>query len=280
MQSAATGSDGRALRETVRFYLLDHRTWLGKAIDISLMGLNLLFVAIFVVETYPVSAPMEARLWVLEVGVALVFLAEYVLRLYGAEDRMAEATNPYTVVDLVAILPTLVVLATPMPALALEIGFLRVVRVIRVLRFYRFTRDAEFFFGTISDNALRALKLLLTVLVIFFVSAGLFYSAEHEVNPGVTNFGDAFYYTVVTVSTVGFGDIVPKTPAGRWITTGTIIAGIIVLPWQASKIIREWAQKDVVDVTCPNCGLTGHDRDASHCKACGAVIYQEYDADS
>ncbi|WP_440989022.1 potassium channel family protein [Haloarchaeobius baliensis] len=278
MQSTATGSEGRTLRETVRFYLLDHRTWLGKAIDISLMGLNLLFVAIFVVETYPVSAATEARLWALEVGVALVFLVEYVLRLYGAQDRVAEATNPYTVVDLVAILPTLVVLATPTPAVALEIGFLRVVRVIRVLRFYRFTRDAEFFFGTISDNALRALKLLLTVLVIFFVSAGLFYSAEHAVNPGVSNFGDAFYYTVVTVSTVGFGDIVPMTPAGRWITTGTIIAGIIVLPWQASKIIREWAQKDVVDVTCPSCGLTGHDRDASHCKACGAVIYQEYDA--
>jgi voltage-gated potassium channel len=278
MQTAAVTGDGdRDLRETVRFYLLDHRTWLGKAIDIVLMGFNLLFVAIFVMETYPVSAATKARLWTLEVAVALVFLVEYVLRLYGAEDRIAEATNAYTVVDLIAILPTLVVLATPMPTLALEIGFLRVVRVIRVLRFYRFTRDADFFFGTVSDNALRALKLLLTVLVIFFVSAGLFYSVEHEVNPGVANFGDAFYYTVVTVSTVGFGDIVPATSAGRWITTGTIIAGIIVLPWQASKIIREWAQKDVVDVTCPNCGLTGHDRDASHCKACGSVIYQEYE---
>ena len=279
MGTAATSDDGgRELRDTVRFYLLDHRTWLGKAIDIALMVLNLVFVAVFVAETYPLSVATDALLWDLEVAIGLVFLAEYVLRLYGAEDRFAEATNGYTIVDLLAILPTLLVLAVPVPGVALEFGFLRVVRVVRVLRFYRFTRDAEFFFGTVSDNTLRAVKLLLTVLVLFFVSAGLFYSVEHEVNATVGNFGDAFYYTVVTVSTVGFGDIVPATQAGRWITVATIIAGIILIPWQASKIVREWASKDTVDVTCPNCGLSNHDRDASHCKACGEVIYQEYDA--
>jgi voltage-gated potassium channel len=276
----ASGADegGQEFRDTVRFYLLDHRTWLGKGIDVALMVLNLVFVAIFVAETYPLSAATESLLWDLEVAIGLVFLVEYGLRLYGAKSRFAEATNPYTVVDLVAIIPTLLVLVVPTPAVLLEVSFLRVVRVIRVLRFYRFTRDAEFFFGTVSDNALRALKLLLTVLVIFFLSAGLFYTVEHEVNAGVGNFGDAFYYTVVTVSTVGFGDITPMTQAGRWITVATIIAGIILIPWQASKIVREWASKDTVDVTCPNCGLSHHDRDASHCKACGEVIYQEYDA--
>ena len=122
------------------------------------------------------------------------------------------------------------------------------------------------------------MKLLLTVLVLFFVSAGLFYSAEHAANPAVGNFGDAFYYTVVTLSTVGFGDITPVTQAGRWVTVATIIAGIIVIPWQAGKIIKEWRDKEKVNVTCPNCGLEYHDPDASHCKACGQVIYQEYDS--
>jgi voltage-gated potassium channel len=274
----ASSRSGQSTRESVRFYLLDHQTALGKAIDIALLALNLVFVGLFIAETYPLSSRVEAWLWTLEVGIAAVFLVEYVLRLYGASDRLAEFLNGYTMVDLVAILPTLAVVLLPIPVVALNIGFLRVVRVIRVLRFYRFTRDAEFFFGTVSDNTLRAVKLLLTVLVLFFVSAGLFYSVEHVANPEVNNFGDAFYYTVVSLSTVGFGDIVPVTRAGRWVTVLTILAGIILIPWQASKIVREWARRDTVDVTCPNCGLTGHDRDASHCKACGHVIYQEVES--
>jgi voltage-gated potassium channel len=270
------------LRSTVRFYLLDHETALGKAVDIGLLGLNLAFVAVLVAETYPLAADTTALLRTVEVAVTLVFLVEYVLRLYGAESRVGEATNPYTVADLLAILPTLVVLVVPGVGLALaaEAGFLRALRVVRVLRFYRFTRDAEFFFGTVSDNTLRALKLLLTVLVVFFVSAGLFYSAEHAVNPGVNTFGDAFYYMVVTLSTVGFGDIIPRTAAGRWVTVASILAAIIIIPWQGGRIVREWARRDRVDVTCENCGLAAHDRDASHCKACGAVIYQEYEGDS
>ncbi|MFD1563188.1 potassium channel family protein [Haloarchaeobius amylolyticus] len=267
----------RDRRELVRFYLLDHRTPLGKAIDIALLALNLVFVVVFVAETYPLSAALQATLWRFEVAIASVFLVEYVLRLYGARNRLAEAADPYTVADVLAILPTFLVLVVPGATIA-NVGFLRAIRVLRALRFYRFTQDAEFFFGTVSDNALRALKLLLTVLVLLFVFAGLFYSAEHAANPEVSTFGDAFYYVVVALSTVGFGDIIPYTAAGRWVTVAAILIGIIVIPWQASKIVREWSRRDKVDVTCPNCGLSAHDRDASHCKACGHVIYQEADS--
>ncbi|WP_277541666.1 ion transporter [Haloarcula laminariae] len=265
-------------REQVQFYLLDHETPLGKAIDIALLALNLVFIAVFVAETYPVADGTAALLWRAEVAIAAVFLVEYGLRLYGARDRATEFLNAYTMVDLLAVLPTVVIVAFPVSAVGVNIGFLRVLRVIRVLRFYRFTDDAEFFFGTIDDNTLRATKLLLTVLVIFFITAGLFYSVEHRHNPGVTTFGDAFYYTVVTITTVGFGDIVPVTAAGRWVTVGGIIAGIILVPWQAGKIVREWRSREKISVTCPNCGLSYHDPDASHCKACGHVIYQEYDS--
>jgi voltage-gated potassium channel len=269
---------GGGPRAAVRFYLLDHETPLGKAIDVALLLLNLVFVGIVVAETYPLSTRLQDTLWTLEVGISVVFLFEYGLRLYGAQDRLAEFLNAYTMVDLVAILPTFLVLLFPLSAVGLSISFLRIIRVVRVLRFYRFTQDAEFFFGTIADNTLRAVKLLLTVLVLFFVSAGLFYTVEHGANPDVATFGDAFYYTVISVTTVGFGDIIPVTAAGRWVTVATIIVGIIVVPWQAGKIVREWRSKDKVNVTCPECGLSYHDRDASHCKACGSIIYQEYDS--
>ena len=263
-------------REVVRFYLLDHSTPIGKAIDIALLSLNLLFILVFVVETYPHTAATDALLWRFEVGIAGVFLVEYVLRIYGAEDRVGELTNPYTVIDLLSVLPTLSVLLLPGPV-TFELGFLRVARIVRVLRFYRFTQDEEFFFGTVEAQTLRAGELVLTIFVLLFATAGLFYSAENAVNSGVSTFGDAFYYTVVSLTTVGFGDITPVTTGGRWVTVGAILAGILLIPWQAGRIVREWTSRDKIDVTCPNCGLRHHDADASHCKACGHVIYQEYD---
>lgn len=276
-----TQSAGRVpsdFRGQVEFYLLDHETPLGKAIDVALLVLNLVFVGIFVAQTYQLPGGLEPWLWRFEVAIAIVFSVEYVLRIYGAPNRLGEAFDFYTMIDLLSILPTLAILVFPGPLLVLNIGFLRALRVVRVLRFYRFTQDEEFFFGTISVETLRVGKLVLTVLVIFFTTAGLFFSAEAGANPGIENFGDAFYYVVIALVTVGFGDIIPTTELGRWITVGAVIAAIVLIPGQAGRIVREWTHREKVAVTCPNCGLEYHDADASHCKSCGHVIYQEYDS--
>ncbi|KAB7519714.1 ion transporter [Halosegnis rubeus] len=274
-----TSSAPDSRREQVEFYLLDHETPAGKAVDVGLLVLNLLFVLVLVVDTYPLAPRTEMALLRFEVLVSVVLAAEYVLRIYSASDRVAELFDPYTVIDGVSILPALAVLLVPgLGVGALEVGLLRALRVARVLRFYRFTDDEVFFFGRIEEETLRGLRLLLTVLTIFFISAGLFYAAEHGPNPVVETFGDAFYYVVVTLTTVGFGDIVPVTPLGRWVTVTSILAGVLVVPWQAGRIVREWTTAQKEDVTCPQCGLSYHDPDASHCKACGHVIYQEYDS--
>ncbi|WP_338729598.1 ion transporter [Haladaptatus sp. DJG-WS-42] len=279
MAGHASAVDGLTSRERVRFYLVDHQTVAGKTVDVALLSLILVFIALFIVETYAFAEPYLPILFQLEVAISFVFLGEYLLRLYSARNRLAEALNPYTIVDLLAIAPTLLIFLFPTVELvALNVGFLRVLRVMRALRFYRFTADEEFFFGTVSLSTLRAMKLALTVVTIFFVTAGLFYSFEHHLNPTVNNFGDAFYFVVVTLTTVGFGDITPVTNAGRWVTVSAIIIGIIIIPWQASRIVKEWTYKERVNVTCENCGLAYHDKDASHCKACGHVIYQQYDS--
>jgi len=279
MSSQSGPPPGSNTRELVEFYLLDHRTPLGKAIDVALLALNAVFVGVFVAQTYTVDPSTGALLRNVEVGLALVFLVEYGLRLYGAPNRIEEFLNGYTMVDLLSILPTLAVFGIPgLPGVAIEFGFLRALRAVRFVRFYRFTRDEEFFFGTITVETLRVTRLLLTILTIFFVTSGLFYEFEVARNPEVATIGDALYYTVITITTVGFGDIVPVTAAGRWVTMTALVVGIVLVPWQASRIVREWTSREKRNVTCPACGLAYHDRDASHCKACGHVIYQEHDS--
>ncbi|NYT01425.1 MAG: ion transporter [Methanosarcinales archaeon] len=269
----------RSFRESVHFYMIDHRTPLGRGIDFLIISLNLLICAIFVANTYTISDQAREVLWRIEVSVVFFFIVEYVLRLYGSYDRRSHVRHIYSIIDLVAIFPTILEIIMPFFGLSLHIGVLKTIRVFAVFRIFRFLRFFavdHMFFGVIATDLLKVMRLTLTILIIFFISSGLFYYVESPANPMVRNFGDAFYFTVVALSTVGFGDIVPVSEAGRWVTVLMIISGIILIPWQASQIVREWltisAKKSVI---CPDCGLNRHDMDASHCKQCGHVLYRK-----
>jgi voltage-gated potassium channel len=273
----------QGFRESLQFYLIDCKTTLGKIIDIFIIFLNLFVCAILVIETYPVSQKIRALLWDLEIIIVVLFIIEYLARLYGAKSRLKQLVNVYSIIDLVAILPTLSLLVLPLFGVTLDFGFIRLIRgirVFRIFRFLRFTADPDFFFGSLNPQILKVVRLFLTIFMIFFISSGLFYYVENNINPGINTFGDAFYFTVVALTTVGFGDITPMSEGGRWVTVLMILSGIIFIPWQVTRIVKEWVRMSTkAPVTCPGCGLRYHDQDASHCKSCGHLIYQEYEGD-
>ncbi|MCP4221560.1 MAG: ion transporter [bacterium] len=265
-----------ALRQTIQFYLIDCKTIPGKVIDVFIIFLNVLICILFAIDTYDISPATRALLWKIEAVIIVLFIIEYIARLYGSRNRLKHVFNIFSLIDLAAILPIFFIFFTP--ATPLRIGFIRIIRVIRVFRFLRFTADPIFFFGTISGRLLKIMRLCFTILMIFFVSSGLFWFVEHAANPKVSNYGDAFYFSVVTLTTVGFGDITPVSEGGRWVTVLMILSGIVLIPWQVGQIIKEWMGLSLKKaVSCKQCGLKYHDDDASHCKACGNVIYQEFD---
>lgn len=268
-------------RDTLQFYLIDCKTALGKFIDIFIIILNLFICAIIVVETYSVSGATMQLLWKVEIIIVLLFIIEYGARLYAAKSRLKQLVDIYSIIDLIAILPTISMLVFPHFDITINIGFIKLIRslrIFRIFRFLRFTADPDFFFGSITMQLLKVIRLFLTILIIFFISSGLFFYVESDLNPSVNNFGDAFYFTVVALTTVGFGDIIPRTYAGKWVTILMIFSGIILIPWQISRIVKEWVRMATKkEIICPGCGLRYHDEDASHCKSCGNVIFQEYD---
>jgi voltage-gated potassium channel len=122
----------------------------------------------------------------------------------------------------------------------------------------------------------KLVRLVTTILILFFIGSGLFFYVESPVNDRVQNFGDAFYFTVVALTTVGFGDITPVTEAGKWVTVLMILSGIVLIPWEASKIVKEWVLiTRRTRVLCPKCGLEDHEVDASYCKRCGHRLYHQ-----
>ncbi len=127
---------------------------------------------------------------------------------------------------------------------------------------------------------LKVIRLFITIFMIFFISSGLFFYVENGLNPNVNNFGDAFYFTVVALTTVDFGDIIPMSEAGKWVTVLMVLSGIILIPWQVSKIVKECVRMgSKKDIVCARCWLRYHDEDASLCKSCGNIIYHEYDGE-
>ena len=270
-------------REILRFYLIDCRTALGKTIDIVIVLLNLVICAILVIETYPVSEATSRLLERSEMIIVLFFIIEYAARLYAAKNRVKQLADIYSVFDLIAILPTLSMFLIPLFGITLNIDIIKLIqclRVFRVFRFLRFTDDPDFFFGSINIQLLKAIRLFTTILMIFFISSGLFFVVEINLNPDVKNFGDAFYFSVVALTTVGFGDIIPLSVEGRWVTVLMIISGIIFIPWQIGKIVKAWARMATKKlVICPGCGLRYHEEDASHCRSCGHVIFQEHEGE-
>jgi len=268
-----------SFQEIIQFYLIDYRTPPGKAIDITIIFLNLLVCAIFVIDTYNISEATRSFLWRLELFVVALFVVEYFARLYGAPSKRGQLFEVHSVIDLLAILPTLFEAVLPFFGLSLEIAFVKTIRVFkafRIFRFLRFLADPDFFFGSVSLEVLKVARLVTTILIIFFVGSGIFYYVESPANDGVRNFGDAFYFTVVALTTVGFGDITPITEAGKWVTVLMILSGIILIPWQASQIVKEWILLSrKMTLLCPQCGLSEHDIDADYCKRCGHYLYHE-----
>ena len=255
-------------RERVRFLFEDLETPQGKLVDLFIVFIILLAVANYVAGTYPLS-PFGLRLvYFIEVVLGFFFMLEYGLRFWIARNRLSYVFSLYSLIDLAAIIPLFITVY--------NLQFLRVFRLFRIFKLTRFLEDSVFFFGEIKQSMLYGARILFTIIVIVFVASGLILTFESEVNREMSTFFDAMYFSVVTLTTVGYGDIVPVTDSGRFVAFLIIASGVVFIPWQLGGLLREVVSgAGKREVVCGGCGLSRHDPDAVHCKHCGKLIYQE-----
>ncbi|PSF39519.1 Ion transporter [Aphanothece hegewaldii CCALA 016] len=255
-----------SIREKIAFYLEDITTPIGLILNLCILGLILLSLLIYVAQTYSLPETTQIISNRLEFIILIIFVFEYIVRLWCAENKIKFILKPLAIMDLLAILPVFIGI--------FDISFFRVFRSFRILRIIRFFGFGISVFQIQKADQIVIARILLILASIIFVYAGLIYQVEHPVNPDIfRNFFDAFYFCVVTMTTVGFGDVIPLTDQGRLVTVLMILTGILLIPWQIGDLTRQLLKTtQKVKTECLNCGLLIHDFDANFCKCCGKKL--------
>jgi voltage-gated potassium channel len=260
------------LRERIALYLEDIDTPAGRCINLFITGLVLVSSAIFVADTYDIPKELKTQLRLVENAILLIFTIEYLLRLWCAEKRLKHLFSLFSIIDLLSILPFLLG--------AIDIGFLRIFRWFRILRLVRFIEGNTIFGYVSSEDSAILTRILFTIFSIIFVYSGLIYQVEHIGNPKFKTFLDAIYFSVSTVTTAGFGDIVPVSQPGRFLTILMILTGVVLIPWQLGDLIKRFVKtSNQVQIACSGCGLAFHDSDAEFCKICGTSLNRSQHAE-
>jgi voltage-gated potassium channel len=250
----------------------------GKWFDILLIYVILASVVVVMLDSIEGAHTRYGDLFHrVEVGFTLLFTVEYLLRIWIAENRRAYLLSVYGVIDLLSILPTYLAILIPETAPLLIIRLIRVLRVFRVLRLLEYLQEANEVARALRESARQIFVFFSMVITVMVVFGCLMYVLEGPKN-GFTNIPVSVYWAIVTVTTVGYGDVVPVTPLGRTISAMAMLLGyaIIAVPTGifTSKIVTQQrlANSSAGPINCPQCARAGHQLDARYCRICGSSL--------
>jgi len=265
-------------RERLRVVIFEADTPAGKAFDVALLIAILTSVLVIMLESVAnVRARHGFALDVAEWLFTVLFTVEYCLRLLSVPVPRSYATSFFGVVDLLAILPTYVSFAVPGAESLLVIRGLRLLRIFRVFKLGRFLGEASILRNALAQSRHKVTVFLGTIAILTTLLGTAMYMIEGAGN-GFTSIPTSIYWAIVTMTTVGYGDIAPQTIAGKALAAFAMILGysIIAVPTGivTAEIVESAAASRITTRSCPACTAQGHDPDARHCKFCGAALHE------
>ncbi|MBS7458535.1 ion transporter [Coralloluteibacterium stylophorae] len=269
-------ADGAVRRRLYRI-IFQHDTRSGLAFDLCLIVAIVASVLIAMIDSV---APLHARhghvFYALEWGFTIAFTAEYAIRLWIVRSPLRYARSFYGVIDLLAIIPTYASLLLAGSQYLLVVRILRILRVFRLLRLVRFLHEARQLTTALRGSARKIMVFVFAMLAIVTVFGALMYLVEGPEH-GFHNIPLSMYWAIVTVATVGYGDIAPGTTLGRLLSSMLILIGygMIAVPTgiytaELASSLRARSHEDAR--RCRQCALAGHEADAHFCRNCGTEL--------
>jgi len=275
MTGAINNKAERRWREILLEVIFEADTPAGKWFDIVLIFCIMLSViAVMLDSVSSIRAKYGNFLYAVEWFFTILFTIEYILRLLCVGRPIRYAVSFFGVVDLLAILPTYMSLFVFGSRYLAVVRVLRVLRIFRVLKLGHHTKEATLLKKALFASRRKILVFLFVVLTLVVIIGSLIYVIEGEEH-GFTSIPRGVYWAVVTLTTVGYGDISPSTSAGQFLAAIVMILGYSIIAVPTGIVTAQVAQayKDKPSSqACPQCSAEGHDRDAKYCKFCGAEL--------
>ncbi len=263
------------MRQKIYDIIFEADTKTGKIFDVTLIILIMFSVIIVMLESLPGrSTEFYSSLNLLEWIVTFVFLVEYTIRLWVVRRPLKYALSFYGIIDFIAIIPTFLGLIFTGTHMLVVLRLLRLLRIFRVLKLTRYINEASLLWKALMSSRNKIGIFLFTVIILVIILGTLMYIIESDKGSGFTSIPKSIYWAIVTLTTVGYGDIAPITALGQFLAGIVMIMGysIIAVPTGivTSEITR--VSKDTTTQVCPSCLQEGHDKNAKYCKYCGEKL--------
>ncbi|MDD3248245.1 MAG: ion transporter [Methanosarcina sp.] len=265
---------GNNWRNTLYTIIFEADTPAGKMYDEVLILTILLSIIVVMLDSVSnIAALYGGLLHSLEWIFTILFTAEYLLRLTCVGRPTRYATSFFGIIDLMAILPTYISLMLPGSQYLLVIRGLRLLRVFRVLKFVQYLGEADLLIRALRASQRKIILFQFTVLNLVVILGSLMYVIEGA-ESGFTSIPRSIYWAIITITTVGYGDIVPETNLGQALASVIMLIGYSIIAVPTGIVTSEltFASRSFKGRVCQNCSFEGHDSDAKFCKRCGAEL--------
>lgn len=278
------------LREKIFEIIFEADTAKGKLFDVILMVLIIASVLVVIIETVEGWSPQMIQLFhVLEWIFTIAFTIEYVLRLYVVLKPIKYATSFFGIIDLASIIPTYLTLFGFGAGSLMVIRILRLLRVFRIFKLAAFLRESRFIVDSLKASRQKIAVFLTFVLLMVITVGSIMYVVEGSYeDTKFTSIPTSVYWAIVTLTTVGYGDIAPLTPLGQFLSSILMIMGYAVIAVPTGIVSAEMAgngkkkkkKKEIVKLNtqvCQSCGEEEHADDSFFCRVCGQSLHREGD---
>ncbi|CAG2129752.1 hypothetical protein LMG31506_00694 [Cupriavidus yeoncheonensis] len=269
-------------RERWYTIIFEADTRAGRLFDIALLVAIVASVLVVMIDSLQgVNEHLRQLFTVLEWMFTLLFTAEYVMRILVVRRPFRYVFSFFGVIDFLSIMPTWLAFFLPELAFLIDVRLLRLLRVFRILKLTVYFEEAEILYRALANSRRKIFVFLGTVFIITVILGTIMYVVEGPQH-GFTSIPVSMYWAVVTLTTTGFGDMVPKTPLGQFITSLTILLGYGIIAFPTGIVGAELAasimKRPLTTRSCTHCLTEGHDPDAEYCKHCGSQL-PEYQND-
>jgi len=265
---------GKPFKQKLYEIIFKSDTPAGKLFDVALLALILLSVLTVMLESMAnLHQKYAAVFQIAEWWYTILFTLELMLRIWVYPRRHRYVFSFFGIIDVLAILPTYISLIIPGTQYLMVIRVLRLLRIGRIFKLTHFLNEANMLSGALRASLPKILVFIGTVLTLVVVIGSVMYVVEGGKN-GFTSIPKSIYWAIVTLTTVGYGDIAPRTNLGQFLAGIVMLLGygIIAIPTGIVTVEISNAGKAGRQRVCTDCGKTGHDANAAFCNACGTAL--------